>query len=109
MRGPHPGARVFFSPMTYVAPPSSSRTIDRPRLEAVIDPIARAHGAEVVDFEWNSEPGGWVLRARGARPEPCARRRRSGRASLSPRGEHAGHRAPPPPRARLRPLRREEG
>jgi len=48
--------------MTYVAPPSSSRTIDRPRLEAVIDPIARAHGAEVVDFEWNSEPGGWVLR-----------------------------------------------
>jgi ribosome maturation factor RimP len=48
--------------MTYLAPPSSSRGIDRARLEAIIDPVARAHGAEVVDLEWKSEPGGWVLR-----------------------------------------------
>jgi ribosome maturation factor RimP len=43
-------------------PPSSSRSIDRPRLLAVVEPIARAHGAEVFDVEWKSEPGGWVLR-----------------------------------------------
>jgi ribosome maturation factor RimP len=48
--------------MTYSSPPSSTRGIDRARLEAVIGPVARAHGAEVVDFEWKSEPGGWVLR-----------------------------------------------
>jgi ribosome maturation factor RimP len=28
----------------------------------VIAPVARAHGAEVFDLEWKSEPGGWVLR-----------------------------------------------
>jgi ribosome maturation factor RimP len=28
----------------------------------VIEPLARAHGAEMVDLEWKSEPGGWVLR-----------------------------------------------
>jgi ribosome maturation factor RimP len=48
--------------MTYSSPPSSTRGIDRARLESIIDPVARAHGAEVVDFEWKSEPGGWVLR-----------------------------------------------
>jgi ribosome maturation factor RimP len=36
--------------------------IDRTRLDAVVDPVARAHGAEVVDLEFKSEPGGWVLR-----------------------------------------------
>jgi ribosome maturation factor RimP len=43
-------------------PPSSTRLIDRARLDAVIDPVLRAHGAELVDVEWKSEPGGWVLR-----------------------------------------------
>ena len=28
----------------------------------MIEPIARAHGAEVVDVEFKSEPSGWVLR-----------------------------------------------
>jgi ribosome maturation factor RimP len=28
----------------------------------VLEPIARAHGAEVVDCEWKSEQQGWVLR-----------------------------------------------
>jgi ribosome maturation factor RimP len=46
----------------YSPPPSSARGIDRGRLEAVLEPIARAHGAEIVDFEWKSEQGGWVLR-----------------------------------------------
>jgi ribosome maturation factor RimP len=36
--------------------------IDRPRLDAVIAPIVRAHGGEIVDVEWKQEPGGWVLR-----------------------------------------------
>ncbi len=48
--------------MSYLSPPISSRGIDRARLEAILHPVARAHGAEVVDFEWKSEPGGWVLR-----------------------------------------------
>ncbi len=43
-------------------PPSSARLLDRARLDAVIGPIAHAHGAEVVDVEFKSEPGGWVLR-----------------------------------------------
>lgn len=36
--------------------------IDRPRLDSIVEPIARAHGAEVMDIEFKSEPGGWVLR-----------------------------------------------
>jgi len=36
--------------------------LDRTRLDAVVDPIVRAHGGEVVDIEWKQEPGGWVLR-----------------------------------------------
>jgi ribosome maturation factor RimP len=39
-----------------------SNTLDRVRVDAVIDPVVRAHGAEVVDLEFKSEPGGWVLR-----------------------------------------------
>jgi ribosome maturation factor RimP len=50
--------------MTAFSPPpsSSAHGIDRGRIHAVLAPIARAHGAEVVDFEWKSEQGGWVLR-----------------------------------------------
>ncbi|HEY2517374.1 MAG TPA: ribosome maturation factor RimP, partial [Polyangiaceae bacterium] len=40
----------------------TNSTIDRARLDAVVEPIARAHGAEIVDVEFKSEPGGWVLR-----------------------------------------------
>ena len=36
--------------------------IDRPRLDAVVGPIVRAHGAEVVDIEFKTERGSWVLR-----------------------------------------------
>jgi len=42
--------------------PTSALGIDRERLAAVVDPVARAHGAEVVDCEWKREPAGWVLR-----------------------------------------------
>jgi ribosome maturation factor RimP len=35
---------------------------DRSALDRVIEPIARAHGAEVVDLELKPEHGGWVLR-----------------------------------------------
>ncbi len=35
--------------------------VDRERLIAVIDPVVRAHGAELVDFELKNESG-WVLR-----------------------------------------------
>jgi ribosome maturation factor RimP len=36
--------------------------IDRGALQRVIEPIATAHGAEVVDLELRPERGGWVLR-----------------------------------------------
>jgi ribosome maturation factor RimP len=36
--------------------------LDRARLDAVVGPVVRAHGGEVVDVEWKQEPGGWVLR-----------------------------------------------
>lgn len=35
--------------------------VDRERLTAVIDPVVRAHGAELVDFELKNEAG-WILR-----------------------------------------------
>ena len=44
------------------SPPGSARGIDRPRVDAIVDPIVQAHGAEVVDLEFKSEPSGWVLR-----------------------------------------------
>lgn len=47
--------------MQYEAPPKSTPVIDRARLHAVIDPIVRAHGAELCDFELKNE-NGWVLR-----------------------------------------------
>ena len=40
----------------------ASTLVDRARFDAVVDPIARAHGAEVVDLEFKSEQGGWILR-----------------------------------------------
>lgn len=44
--------------------PPSSRTppmVDRSRLLALIEPVVRAHGAEVCDIEFKNE-NGWVLR-----------------------------------------------
>ena len=48
--------------MPSVAPKSTPVFVDRERLSAVLDPIAKAHGAEVFDVEFKSEPSGWVLR-----------------------------------------------
>ena len=42
--------------------PTTTKSIDRAQLDAVLMPIVRAHGAEVVDVEFKSESGGWVLR-----------------------------------------------
>ena len=42
--------------------PHSLRGIDRHALERVVEPIVRAHGAELVDIEFKPERGGWVLR-----------------------------------------------
>lgn len=36
--------------------------IDREALQRVVEPIVRAHGAEIVDMEFKPERGGWVLR-----------------------------------------------
>jgi ribosome maturation factor RimP len=36
--------------------------VDRTRLDGIVNPVVLAHGAEVVDLELKSEPGGWVLR-----------------------------------------------
>lgn len=41
--------------------PKSTPFVDRERLSAVIDPVVRAHGAELVDVELKNEAG-WVLR-----------------------------------------------
>ncbi len=41
---------------------SSLHGIDRPALERIVEPIVRAHGAEVVDLEFKTERGRWVLR-----------------------------------------------
>jgi ribosome maturation factor RimP len=43
------------------APKSIPSGIDRERLSAVIDPVVRAHGAELVDLELKNEAG-WILR-----------------------------------------------
>ncbi len=42
-------------------PPKSTPGFDRERLTAVIEPVVRAHGAELVDIELKNE-NGWVLR-----------------------------------------------
>lgn len=36
--------------------------VDRAALERVVEPVVRAHGAEVVDLELRREQHGWVLR-----------------------------------------------
>ena len=41
--------------------PKSTPFVDRDRLSAVIDPVVRAHGAELVDVELKNETG-WILR-----------------------------------------------
>src|ERR1041385_9557849 len=48
--------------MSDLAPKSTPFTLDRARLDAILSPIVRAHGGEVVDVEFKSEQGGWVLR-----------------------------------------------
>ena len=40
----------------------TQHALDRSRLDAVVNPIVRAHGGEIVDIEWKSEGSGWVLR-----------------------------------------------
>ena len=45
----------------HVEAPKSTPLIDRARLQAVIEPVVAAHGAELCDFELKNE-NGWVLR-----------------------------------------------
>jgi ribosome maturation factor RimP len=40
----------------------TSSDIDRAALLRVVEPVVRAHGAELVDVEFRPERGGWVLR-----------------------------------------------
>lgn len=40
----------------------TAHTLDRQKLDSVLEPIARAHHAEVFDVEFQTERGGWVLR-----------------------------------------------
>jgi ribosome maturation factor RimP len=65
---PNPGPAFFLSsartrlakmtePLTNPVP-----QLDRPRLAALVGPIALAHGGEVWDIEWKPESDGWVLR-----------------------------------------------
>src|SRR3984957_1340751 len=50
--------------MSTTPPPSSSSLhgVDRDALQRVADPVARAHGAEVVDMELKPDRGRWILR-----------------------------------------------
>jgi ribosome maturation factor RimP len=43
-------------------PSQSLHGIDRAALARVVEPVVRAHGAEVVDMELKPEQAGWVLR-----------------------------------------------
>ena len=43
-------------------PPFHRSGVDRDALLRVLEPVVRAHGAEVVDVEFRPERGGWVLR-----------------------------------------------
>ena len=46
-------------------PTSPTTLLDRAAresLDAIVAPIVHAHGGEVVDVEWKTESGGWVLR-----------------------------------------------
>jgi ribosome maturation factor RimP len=64
--GPQSGARVFFrlfpvkSLMSALS--HSLQDVNRDALRRVVEPVVRAHGAEVVDLELRSEQTGWVLR-----------------------------------------------
>jgi len=42
--------------------PFTRHGIDRAALLRAVEPVARAHGAEVVDLEFKPERGGWTLR-----------------------------------------------
>lgn len=42
--------------------PVPTTLFDRAKLDPILEPIVRAHGAEVTDVEFKSEPSGWVLR-----------------------------------------------
>lgn len=44
------------------SPKAANLALDRTALAQVAEPILRAHGAELVDVEYKTEPGGWVLR-----------------------------------------------
>lgn len=40
----------------------SKTALDLSKLDPIVEPIVRAHGGEIAELEWASEPGGWVLR-----------------------------------------------
>jgi ribosome maturation factor RimP len=65
-RDPNPGPAFFFAffllrPMNSSSP-HSVHGVDRDALLRVVEPVVRAHGAEVVDVELRREQSGWVLR-----------------------------------------------
>lgn len=60
--GPQSCGSLFFCPSYLMQePPKSGPHVDRERLGAVIEPVVRAHGAELVDVELKNEAG-WILR-----------------------------------------------
>jgi len=76
---PNPGPAFFFAEMmTDQTRPKTSSPIDMTRVRAVIEPVVRAHGADLVSVELKNESG-WVLRVfveksgtEGADLELCA-------------------------------------
>jgi ribosome maturation factor RimP len=39
-----------------------TQTVDKPAIEAIAEPVCRAHGVELVDVQWTMDRGGPVLR-----------------------------------------------
>jgi ribosome maturation factor RimP len=60
-----PRENPFVVPM-----PSSPSTIDKPAIEAIAEPVCRAHGVELVDVQWATDRGGAVLRVLIDRERP---------------------------------------
>jgi ribosome maturation factor RimP len=61
-RDPNPGPAFFFVHTPMTSSPLSPQRPDLAALERVVEPIVRAHGAEMVGVELRPERGGWVLR-----------------------------------------------
>jgi ribosome maturation factor RimP len=55
-----------------VSPPRTETSLDKRAIEAIAEPVCRAHGLELVDVQWTMDRGGPVLRVLIDRDRPGA-------------------------------------